>query len=108
MVVPLTVKLPPTVTSPEVTIVVTPVIAPLETLNAPSVSVVEVTLVRPDKVASRFTVSSLPLPTVVILVPPAISNTSQSKSMLNAPPESPWKSRSDPPTCESTYAFTDC
>ena len=68
--VPLTVKLPPTVTSPEVTIVVTPVIAPLLTLNAPSVRVDEVTLVNPDNVESRFTVNVLLLPAVVMFVPP--------------------------------------
>ena len=93
--VPLTVKLPPTVTSPDVAIVVIPVKAPLVNVAVPSVTVEDVTLVNPDNVASRFTVNVLPDPTVVMFVPPAISSVSLSKSMLRAPPESPWKSKSD-------------
>ena len=40
-------------------------------------------------VSSIFTVRVFPLPTVVNPVPPAMSKVSLSKSMLNAPPESP-------------------
>ena len=50
------------------------------------------------------TVRVLPEPVVVTPVPPAISNVSESKSILSAPPESPWKSRSCAVTCASTYA----
>ena len=48
------------------------------------------------------TVRVLPEPVVVTPVPPAISNVSESKSILSAPPESPWKSRSCAVTCAST------
>ena len=54
------------------------------------------------------TVRVLPEPVVVTPVPPAISNVSESKSILSAPPESPWKSRSCAVTCASTYALIDC
>ena len=40
-------------------------------------------------VSSRLTVNVLLLPTVVSPVPPAMSNVSESKSMLRAPPLSP-------------------
>ena len=40
-------------------------------------------------VLSMATVSVLPEPVVSIPVPPAMSKVSLSKSMLNAPPESP-------------------
>ena len=96
--VPLTVKLPPTVTSPDVLIVVIPVKAPLVSEAAPSVNVPadtcpeKVPAVIPVKVVSKFTVNVLLEPAVVMLVPPAMSKVSLSKSMLNAPPESPWKS----------------
>ena len=69
VVVPLTVKLPPIVTSLEKAPVVAPLRAPPVKVAVPSVNVVDVTLVKPVKVASRFTVNVLPLPTVVMLVP---------------------------------------
>ena len=51
----------------------------------------------------------LPLPAVEIPAPsPAISNVSLSKSIDNAPPLSPWKSRSDAVSWLSTYALIDC
>ena len=52
---------------------------------------------EPVKVAtveSIATVNVLPEPDVSIPVPPAISRVSLSKSIDNAPPESPWKSKS--------------
>ena len=114
VVVPLTVKLPPITASPVVVIEATLVIAPLLILIVPSVSVPPctvpeaVTAVRPDKVASRFTVKVLPEPAVVILVPPAMSSVSLSKSMLSAESSSPLKSKSEAVNCASTYALTDC
>ena len=95
VVVPLTVKLPPTVTSPDVAIVVTPERAPPVNVAVPSVTVEDVRLVYPVNVESKLTVNVLLLPTVLMFVPPAISSVSLSKSMLKAPPESPWKSKSD-------------
>ena len=59
-------------------------------------------------VSSRLTVKVLLLPTVLIPVPPAISSVSLSKSIDNAPPESPWKSKSTAPTVVSTYALILC
>ena len=53
-------------------------------------------------VESIATVSVLPEPAVSIPVPPAISNVSLSKSIDNAPPESPWKSKSLAVTWAST------
>ena len=50
--------------------------------------------VRVATVLSIATVSVLEEPLVSIPVPPAMSNTSLSKSILNAPPVSPWKSKS--------------
>ena len=41
-------------------------------------------------------------PEVSIPSPPAIVSVSESKSMFNAPPESPWKSKSWAVTCAST------
>ena len=52
--------------------------------------------------------SVLSAPAVLIPVPPAISSTSLSKSIDNAPPESPWKSKSLAVNCASTYALTIC
>ena len=49
--------------------------------------------VKPETVASRLTVTWLPLAAVVIFVPPAISSVSESKSIAPLP-ESPWKSKS--------------
>ena len=59
-------------------------------------------------VLSSDTVKVFVAPAVVIALPPAIVNVSLSKSMLNAPPESPWKSRSSAVSCVSTYALTLC
>ena len=64
--------------------------------------------VKVATVLSIATVNVLPEPDVSIPVPPAIVSVSESKSMFNAPPESPWKSRSCAVTCESTYALIDC
>ena len=88
-----------------------PVVAPLEAppvnVAVPSVNVGDVTLVKPVKSnGSKLTVSVLLLPTVPSLVPPAMSKVSLSKSMLSAPPRSPWKSKSLAVSCGSTYAFT--
>ena len=91
VVVPLTVRLPPTVTSPDVAIVVTPDKAPPVKLAVPSeivpLAVTSTALRSPLSVtsSSRFTVKVFPLPAVVILVPPAMSKVSLSKSILRAP-----------------------
>ena len=53
-------------------------------------------------VLSIANVTAFPDPVVSIPVPPVNVNVSLSRSMLNAPPESPWKSRSDAVTCAST------
>ena len=53
-------------------------------------------------VSSRSIVTLLPEPTVVIPVAPAIVRVSLSKSILNAPPESAWKSKSCAVICAST------
>ena len=53
-------------------------------------------------VASILTVKLFPEPTVSISVPPAIVKVSVSKSIFNAPPVSPWKSKS----CALTEAVT--
>ena len=45
-------------------------------------------------VESMLIVTVLPEPTEARPVPPATVNVSESKSMLRAPPESPWKSKS--------------
>ena len=45
-------------------------------------------------VSSRLTVIVLPEPTELNPVPPATVNVSESRSILKAPPESPWKSKS--------------
>ena len=47
-------------------------------------------------------VTVLPEPAVLISVPPATVKVSVSKSIFNAPPESPWKSKS----CALTEAVT--
>jgi len=75
------------------------------------VSVLLVSVCEPVSVAtveSIAKVTALPEPDVSIPVPPVKVMVSLSRSMLNAPPESAWKSRSCAVTCESTYAFTDC
>ena len=57
----------------------------------------------------RLIVNVFPEPDVTIsFAVPAIVRVSLSRSIESAPPLSPWKSRSDPPTCESTYALIDC
>ena len=56
------------------------------------VKVLLVSVCVPDKVTtveSMLTVRTLPEPAVSIPVPPAMSNVSESKSIDNAPPESP-------------------
>ena len=57
--------------------------------------------VRVATVASILTVTVLPEPTVSKPVPPAIVRLSESRSMLNAPPLSPKKSKS----CAVTWAW---
>ena len=66
-------------------------------LNTGLVNVLFVSVCVPVNVAtveSIATVRVLLEPDVSIPVPPAISNVSLSKSILSAPPESPWKSKS--------------
>jgi len=61
------------------------------------VNVLFVSICVPVNVAtveSIATVRVLVAPVVSIPVPPAISSVSVSKSILSAPPESPWKSKS--------------
>ena len=85
--------------------------ANLGVVNVGLVSVLFVNVSVPVFVAtveSIATVKVLPEPDVSIPVPPAIVIVSESKSMFNAPPESPWKSKSCAVTCESTYALIDC
>ena len=53
-------------------------------------------------VLSRLTVIVLLEPTEVNPVPPATVKVSLSKSILSAPPESAWKSKSCAVTCAST------
>ena len=55
-------------------------------------------------------VTALPEPLVSTPVPPVNVRVSLSRSILSAPPESAWKSRSCAVTCASTYvliAFAD-
>ena len=59
-------------------------------------------------VLSIAKVTALPEPLVSTPVPPVNVRVSESRSMLNAPPESAWKSKSCAVTCESTYALIDC
>ena len=54
---------------------------------------------------STLIVIVLPLPTVDTPLPPVIVKVSESKSILSAPPESPWKSKSCAVTCESIYVL---
>ena len=58
--------------------------------------------VRVATVESMLKVTSLPEPAVSTPVPPVSNKVSESRSMLNAPPVSAWKSRSCAVTCEST------
>ena len=58
--------------------------------------------------ASTAKVIVLLEPVDVKPVPPANVNVSLSKSIDNAPPLSPWKSRSDAVNWLSTYALIDC
>jgi len=51
---------------------------------------------------STLIVIVLPLPAVDTPLPPVIVKVSESKSIFNAPPESPWKSKSCAVICEST------
>ena len=91
--------------------VIAPSSAILGVVNVGLVNVLFVKVCDPVSVAtvlSIATVNVLPEPDVSIPVPPAIVSVSESKSMFNAPPESPWKSRSCAVTCESTYALIDC
>ena len=73
-----------------------------------SVGAVSDLLVRvcePARVATVLSiakVTALPEPDVSIPVPPVKVMVSLSKSILNAPPESAWKSKSCAVSCEST------
>ena len=61
------------------------------------VSVLLVSVCEPVRVATVLSISkvtALPDPLVSIPVPPVNVRVSESKSMLSAPPESAWKSRS--------------
>ena len=91
--------------------VIAPSSAILGVVNVGLVSVLFVNVSVPvfvTTVESIANVKVLPEPDVSIPVPPAIVIVSESKSMFNAPPESPWKSKSCAVTCESTYALIDC
>ena len=69
------------------------------------VSVLLVSVCVPVSVAtveSIAKVTALPEPDVSIPVPPVKVMVSLSRSMLNAPPESAWKSKSCAVSCEST------
>ena len=77
-------------------------------LRVGDVSVLLVNVWEPVSVVtveSIATVKVLAAPVVSIPVPPAISNVSLSKSILNAPPESPWKSKSWLVIWSSTYVL---
>ena len=98
------------VTLPVILPVNVPAIAPVPVIVG-LVKVLFVNVWVPANVAtveSIATVSVLPEPDVSIPVPPVNVIVSESKSIERAPPESPWKSKSEAVTCESTYALIDC
>ena len=69
------------------------------------VKVLFVSVCVPDRVVmveSIAKVTALPLPLVSIPVPPVNVKVSLSKSILNAPPLSAWKSKSSAVNCVST------
>ena len=87
-----------------------PLTAPLSVavVTVGDVSVLLVSVCEPARVATVLSISTvrvLPEPVVSMPVPPAIVRLSLSRSIDNAPPESPWKSRSCAVTWESTYVL---